>query len=91
MAGRRETPEDRARAVNAGRRPYDLLVCREQLERDLREALRMEREQGLMGTVMAYGFVKQALVNAIRAAGGPDLDELVSSELGLPGWRPNGR
>ena len=84
-----ETLEDRARAVESGERPYDLLVCREQLERDLREALRIEREnERLMGALMALGFLNQAMVNAIRAAGGTDLDELVSADLGVPDWRP---
>jgi hypothetical protein len=69
---------------------YDLRTCREQLERDLREAIRVEAESGdrLFGQIMANGFLKQSLVNAIRAAGGPDLNELVSEQLGVPGWRP---
>lgn len=72
---------------------YDARVCREQLERDLREAIRIEGESGdrLIGQIMANGFLKQALINAIIAFGGPDLNELVSEQLGMPGWRPDVR
>jgi hypothetical protein len=70
---------------------YDARVCREQLERDLREAMRIEVESGdrLFGQITANGFLKQALVNAILAFGGPDLNEVLNEQAGLrPGWRP---
>jgi hypothetical protein len=68
----------------------DARACREQLEQDLREALQMEAETGdaVLGALLACGFLKQSLINAIIALGGPDLNELVSADLGMPGWRP---